>query len=63
MAVPKKRTARSRSKVRYTAYVKRQEKKLLSFIERAKRNERGLEKVQKASGSAKKEAKVTKIEA
>jgi ribosomal protein L32 len=63
MAVPKKRPAKSRSKVRYSAYVKRMQKKLINFVERAKRNERGLERVQKDSGETKKKAKVTKIEA
>ena len=41
MAVPKKKTARSSSKSRHQTYVKKQQKKLLDFVERAKRNERG----------------------
>ncbi len=59
MAVPKKKTARSRSKVRYQAYVQKQQKKMFDFIEKAKRNERGAKKAKTVSSSQ----EVTKIEA
>lgn len=62
MAVPKKKTAKSRSKVRYNAYVKKQQKKLLNFIERAKRNEKGAAQVLERFPE-KSSVNITKIEA
>ncbi|MBI5414205.1 hypothetical protein HZA38_01690 [Candidatus Peregrinibacteria bacterium] len=62
MAVPKKKSARSRSTTRYNTYVRVRRKKLLNFVERAKRNERGLEKIEARTVKAKKKTKkITKI--
>ncbi len=62
MAVPKKKTAKSSSQTRYKTYVKTRQKTILDFVERAKRNEKGLEKISKRQEKPSKK-KVTKISA
>jgi ribosomal protein L32 len=63
MAVPKKKTSKSRTQTRYKTFVKTQQRKLMNFVERAKRNERGLAKVTAAPKKSTTKKKVTKIAA
>lgn len=62
MAVPKKKMSRSITKRRRTNWYRVQCKKMMRFLERAKRNMRGAEKAEE-SAPQKKQATVTKIAA
>jgi|GEM_PF-6888810 len=62
MAVPKKKSARSRSSTRRRAYMRKQQTKLLNFVERAVRNEKGAKKIA-ARKAPKSDKTITKIAA